>query len=301
VHSSFEKNNLYSDQPLLSILIPAYQYPQGVRNIINKLNNSYINQCEIIIFDDSLDDEVWEIIKMENKNNSNYIKYQKNTPSKGAAKNWNALLEKASGEFCLLMHHDEFPVNSYLVKNLINYIKNKNQFDVLVMDCLIYDLNFDNERHHVPFWLKTFVIKYFPNYLFRRNVIGPTSSLLVRRTMFPKFDLNLRWLVDVELYVRLRNNTSLWIFSDKIQIGSLYGRSDSITAKLGLERKAVLDFERAYLAKLYPTASIWLSNETGYIIRFFETFVWLLLRIFCRKLYIFLFLLVSIIINLLII
>lgn len=267
---------------LLSILIPAYNYPEGVHKIINQLMSLSLNQYEILVFDNSSDNRVKHVVEKNNKIGANQIKYHKNDQEIGAVPNWNALLDAAKGDFCLLMHHDEFPLGVDFVQRLLDTLVANPRTDVFMMDCILISPTGNKARRHVPTWMRQQIVHCFPNYLFRRNVVGPISVLVVRRSLFPRFDKCLLWLVDVELYVRLRTITNRWRICPELQVGSLLGRSDSITASISSNIDRLHIQELAYLDSKYPSAAMWVRSGTGNYFRALEATVWFAFRVVTR-------------------
>jgi len=271
----------------LSILLPAYKYRKGVRRIFSLLQPIPFADCELIVLDDSPDDEVEDEVARWHSETGMQVVYHHNRPALGAASNWNSLLDKARGKYCLLLHHDEFPLSDHFVPDLLQELRKTPDVDVIMLDCLL--LNFQNGRcrRHLPTWLRAFVLHRFPQYLFRRNVIGPTSSLVIRRTLYPRFDVRLRWLIDVDVYVRLLKAAKVLKQCPKIQVGSILGRSDSITTGLGASIPQIACEERTYLQGIHHTTSLWLGpvrNEPilHSLLRGSEAVFWKLMRVLIR-------------------
>ena len=80
--------------PVLSILIPAYNYADGVRRIVQPLLSEGRTDIEIVVHDDSTDDRV-EAAIAELAAFHSYLRYTRNVPAKGAVGNWNGLLQNA--------------------------------------------------------------------------------------------------------------------------------------------------------------------------------------------------------------
>lgn len=279
-------------EPLLSILLPAYRYREGVHRILSLLQPLPVADCELIVLDDSPDDEVEQEVVRWCSATGMQVAYQRNRPALGAAANWNALLGKARGKYCLLLHHDEFPLGGRFVMNLIQELRKDTDVDVIMLDCVLIDPQSGQFRRHLPTWLRAFVVNRFPQYLFRRNVIGPTSALVVRRSLYPRFDERLRWLVDVDVYVRLLKIAKRLRLCPQIQVGSILGRADSLTTSLGSSIRQIEREEQAYLQGIYRTTSLWLGpvrNKTllRRILRICEAACWYLMRVLTRILGIF--------------
>lgn len=268
---------------LLSILIPAYNYPIGVETILAKLSSEYSEDIEIIVFDDSSDNEVHNVCTTYNDAFYSFI-YKHNKPAMGATDNWNSLLDEAQGEYCLLLHHDEFPLSVNFVNKVIDTLSVNAAIDVLIMDLVRVDINTGFIRQHAPSWLRNLSAKYFPGYLFRRNIIGPVSTMVVRRSIFPRFDEKLQWLVDVELYVRLfKKRVNIKTVHD-IQIGTAPDRSHSITASLGNKVFRIKQRELEYLRDLYGDV-FWIKrfnwkNPVRLLLYLIESLLWFNFKVF---------------------
>jgi glycosyltransferase involved in cell wall biosynthesis len=259
MYNSTPTANKFARYPLLSILVPTFQFTEGFLRIIGNLNALDGEDCEVIVFDDSPDDSIRNTITNLPKSYSAQLTYIHNKPALGAVSNWNALLDSAHGKYCLLMHHDEFPIGDNFLGNLLKSLQENPDVDVLILDCILIDFKNGYNRRHLPMWLRKLVINRFPQYLFRRNVIGPTAALVIRRSIYPRFDVQLRWLVDVDLYARLIKAAKLICMCPDIKIGSMLNRSDSITKRLGSSIQRISEGERAYLRNTRGTNSFWLG------------------------------------------
>jgi len=267
----------------LSILIPAFRYAEGVQRILERLRSGAAIAYEIIVFDDSDGSEVLDTVTSWIAQTGLAVTYRKNSPALGAPANWNALIDAASGQYCLLLHHDEIPLSERFVDSIVGKLRRDSTVDVLVLDCVLVNDKLSRVRRHLPNWFRNFVITRAPSYLFRRNVIGPTSTLVVRRSLYPKFDMALRWLVDVEAYVRLFGTAKHVSFCPRLVMGSLLRRRESITSEIKPVLRELARKERDYLRERYPEAHVWLGSgrgsslSTGFL-RVCESVLWIVFR-----------------------
>ena len=275
------ENNKY----LLSILIPAFNCVDCISFIVSNLTSQSLVDCELVIFDDSTNQEVSDFVNQLRKDDTLgcRLNYHKNMPSCGPIYNWNSLLDCAQGEYCILLHHDEFPFSDNFIRELSYELLN-NDNDVFVMDCVLVDIKHMVTRQHFPNWFRKVVITYFPKYLLRRNVIGPVSTLTVKTSIFPRFDTNLQWHVDSELYFRLFNNKSSVRFIPTIKIGSSLDRSKSITSTICRDIKDIKKNEVDYLGNIYR-GNFWLKrscyNNWPYMVAYIlESAAWYAFRSF---------------------
>ena len=268
------------NEPLLSILIPAYSYPAGVARILGGLGQFDQALVEILIFDDSPDEAVGSVLRQDHQNE---IHYRHNEPPLGAPSNWNALLDAAKGRYCLLIHHDELPLSPNFVSRILVKLKESATTDVLLLDCILIEPKNGRNRRHVPTWLRKWVVAHAPAYLLRRNVLGPVSVMVARRAIYPRFDSQLRWLVDVDIYLRLFQMRPQIATCADICVGSILGRTESITAKLGSAVARIADQERQYLLEKHGKLAYWCSRAPSrrpWLL--LEQTAWLVMRVLLR-------------------
>lgn len=271
-----------SKTPFLSILVPTYSYPQGLERILNALSTLPID-VEVLVFDDSPSNDLKKIVGNFSQSISN-LSYQHNAQLEGvpfgAANNWNSLLDAAKGEYVLLLHHDEFPLGLNFIPSLRSILTVRNPPDVVLLDLLLVNEALQSLPRHAPKFMRWLITQYAPGYLFRRNVIGPTATLVIRRSMTPRFNPALRWLVDVDFYVRLSRASLRWAHAFPIQIGSVKRKTGSITNKLAHELSSIDIEERHELVKHYAQDRIWLGvGVFGMSICILELFLWALVRV----------------------
>lgn len=267
-------------KPLLSILIPIFKYPEGLKRILYGLNLKNSKQYEVLIADNS-DDDSAEIIINQWRNKSTFnISYYKNNPAIGPAQNWNKLLDKAKGKFSLLMHHDEFPIELDFLCKLCDKIEASPEIDIFILDCILVDLNSKSNRRHIPSFIKSLLLKFPASYLYRRNYIGPTATFVCRTKCYPRFDEKLIWLIDVDLYARILLTNTKYMYLPNIKIGSAIGRVDSITAKLSKSVNKIQESEIHYLFKILKIRNIWLNNNFfSKVVRVIELLPWTIMRV----------------------
>lgn len=267
---------------LLSILIPAYGYAEGVGKILSSLGGDQPDELEILISDDSRDEQVSQLVADISRQYQGKLLYRRNRPGLGAAANWNSLLEEALGKYVLLLHHDEYPLGERFAERALSLLSMAPEVDVFVMECVLKSSTGADVRPHLPEMIRKLVLKHLPSYLFKRNVVGPVSCLIAQRALYPRFDERLRWLVDVDAYFRLRQSTDRWRVCGELKIGSTLGRKDSITASIKGELKDIDAQERVYLSQKHPVARVWLAPRKYWIANALEFIAWVSMRVFTR-------------------
>src|SRR5437868_4342536 len=95
-------------QPLVTIGLPSYNRPQGLkRSLENAISQTYQN-LEIIVSDNCSDDalNIQELVESYIKNDSR-VKFYRQPQNIGAFLNFKFLLEKASGEYFMWLSDDD--------------------------------------------------------------------------------------------------------------------------------------------------------------------------------------------------
>jgi glycosyltransferase involved in cell wall biosynthesis len=267
-----------SNDILLSILIPAFNYYEGVKKIFKHLDLLSIpylwKNIEVVVMDDSTNNDI-EIQINSIIDTIECVRYVRNKPSVGACKNWNKMIGQAHGKYYILMHHDEFPLTEGFVAKAVQIINNNNNVDMVMMDCLLMNRSANTLRRHMPSFYRKFFFDIYPEYLFNRNFIGPTSTLIIKRSLHSNFNCKLNWLIDVEQYYNLSKKVNYWIFSKELKIVSFVDRDSSITNKLKNHVVKIHKMEYKYVLEKYAGILLW-SNKKFY--RIMEIMVWTAFR-----------------------
>jgi glycosyltransferase involved in cell wall biosynthesis len=124
----------------LSICIPAYNRPQWLKRAIQSIINQNISdKIEIIITDDSSNENCCQVSHQILESWVGKWHYTINKPRLGMTENWNHSIQIASGEYVLVLHDDDF-----LLANSINVIletieQYKNKYAVFLFGVNVVD------------------------------------------------------------------------------------------------------------------------------------------------------------------
>jgi GT2 family glycosyltransferase len=92
--------------PKVSICIPTYKRPDLLKVAIDSCSAQTFRDFEIVISDDSPDTRIEEMVRTISTEQP--IRYVRNVPGLGQAKNVNHLFSLAEAEFLVLLHDDDF-------------------------------------------------------------------------------------------------------------------------------------------------------------------------------------------------
>jgi len=233
-------------QPFLSICIPSYNSVELISRSIHSILKQSFNDFEIIISDDSTNEDVFEFYNLLKDNR---IKYLKHKSIINATENWNFVLKKAKGRYKMLLHHDDYFRNNLILEKIYNdFLKNG--------EMMVYFLNFINEDKFKKFYYNKFSMKQIfkhPDNLLYVNYFSTPSCLVLNQKVDLLYNEELKWLVDVDLYSRLfkKFNRIKFISNTSIVIGSGDERiTNTILKKDILEEFYLLTQKNIYKFKL---------------------------------------------------
>ncbi len=266
--------------PLLSILIPAFNRPDGIARIFEGLRALRASkQVEIRVSDDSSDDAAAQAISKLCAAFPGVV-YQRQTPPLGAVANWNFLLDQARGSYSWLLHHDEAPADGAALASSLALLASGP--DIWVLACHVVRRPGGPARLHFPPRWGAALLRRWPGYLLQRNVIGPPSALIIRSRCYARFEPGLAWQVDVEAYTRSRQAARSVAAWPGPGVVSYVDRQASITALLRPGLAATVQAERAWLnetAACRPAAGFWLTPSLpAALLRRLEPLVWAVWR-----------------------
>jgi glycosyltransferase involved in cell wall biosynthesis len=171
-----------SDNPLVSIIMPAYNAEKYIAEAIESvLNQTYIN-WELLITDDGSTDGTSQICSrylLVDKR----IKYIK-TLNKGVSAARNNGLERADGEYITFLDADD-TIPNYSIKERVEYLEEHNAIDAVHGEISIRDEFLKIEfKVFKPFYYKNLFKKvlrldsrlaFNPGYLIKRDKLGKTK------------------------------------------------------------------------------------------------------------------------------
>jgi glycosyltransferase involved in cell wall biosynthesis len=185
-------------EPLVSICIPAYKKPEFITRCLNSIITQDYKNVEIIISDDSPDQTIKAVSDKFSKDLN--IRYFHNSVPLKTPANWNNAIDKGNGAYYLLMHQDDWFASPEALGEYISAMG-------FTGADFIFGQNMgeDEEGNKVVFQNADVLPDLYssPGYLMVRNVVGPPSNVMVKRSIAERYGDGLIWLVDIEFYMRL--------------------------------------------------------------------------------------------------
>lgn len=207
--------------PKVSICVPVYNMEKGEyflkRNLESILSQSF-KDYEIVVADNSPDEALRGVVEsvLEGAN----FKFLKN-PEKGMANNTNFALDNASGEILKVLYQDDYFFAENSLQEIVNEFKPDTKW--LVTGC-VHDNNGE------------IYIRHLPTFSEEANTIGSPSVLALSREVEERFNPDLTWVLDLELYKRLFRRYGPPVFLNEVNVVIGLG-SHQVTNKLTMEQK----------------------------------------------------------------
>lgn len=186
------------DTSFISICIPAFQRAAYLERLLDSIESQTFRRFEVVITDDSPGNEVWELV--EKHKLKPVIRYFKNPKPLGTPSNWNEGIRKAKSEWIKIMHDDDWFSGPESLRVFAESVEKGNG--------LFYFSAYTNvlpEGRRITKQLRTTRLnrlKRFPGILMAVNWIGPPSVALFKKDDTIFFDSRMKWMVDIDFYIR---------------------------------------------------------------------------------------------------
>lgn len=157
------------DSPLVSVGIPAYNKPEGLRQTLDRITKQTYKNLEIIVSDDGSKSLENEMVVKEFQKNDSRIRFYRHDTNRGQIFNYNFVLEQATGEFFMLAADDDIFELFYIEECLevlkkrddvvavtmeVQYFSGNHYFEVFQESSAYYDMNLQSPDARVVSLIK---------------------------------------------------------------------------------------------------------------------------------------------------
>lgn len=193
----------------VAICIPSYKNVKSLRRLLDSIFQQTFKNYKIVVSDDTDTDEVQRLIQ---EYQTDKLFYHKNIMRLGATANCNRsiyLAQQFEPEYIKVMHHDDFFSFDYSLSKFISMLETEG---ASIAFSGTYQI--EGENRHERFIAPSDARKLQKDfrYLYIANVIGAPSATLVRNSHI-YMDEKLKWLVDLEWYIRIMRENSHFIYT----------------------------------------------------------------------------------------
>ncbi len=207
-----------ADQKLFSLCIPAYKHAEFLKRLLDSVVCQRFRDFEVVVTDDSPDEEVRKLCRQYEGQLD--LAYYRNPTPLGTPENWNEAIRKASGQWIKLMHDDDWLADENSLQLFANTLKTNSSSDFIFSAFRRIFLETGQAREIYLSSFRHRMLEANPLTLFATNVIGHPSVVLHRNDRRLYYDSKLKWLVDIDFYVRrLQAGSSAYIPMPLVCIG----------------------------------------------------------------------------------
>jgi glycosyltransferase involved in cell wall biosynthesis len=228
--------------PKVSICIPTYNQTKYLSKTLDSILVQGYKNYEIIITDDTKTKLIESLVNQYNFEGK--LKYYKNSVRLGSPKNWNQAISYATGDYIKIIHHDDWLTNANSLEEYVNLLDQNPTCDFAFSSSHVVFENVKEWIHSIS-EEQIAKIRKQPAYLFNGNLIGAPSATIFRNHKNILFDPNLKWLVDLDFYIRMLQQNSFLVYCKKPLVVT-FAAQGRVT-DLCLENKEIEIFEYFYV------------------------------------------------------
>jgi glycosyltransferase involved in cell wall biosynthesis len=215
--------------PGVSLCIPTYNQVDSLRKVLDSVAAQDFGDYEIIVTDDSPGDSISQLLREYSFKGE--VRYFKNSVRKGSPENWNQAIRHASGDYIKVLHHDDWFTESDSLSKYVSLLEDAPEADFAFSATRIVDYRDGSTRLHLPSAEQLERLRFEPTSLFMGNFVGSPSATLYRNSSMQWYDKNLKWLVDVDFYIRLLQGNNSFVYSREVLIATLDESPNSVTSE----------------------------------------------------------------------
>lgn len=214
---------------LVSICIPTYKQTEYLKKCLESILAQDFKDYELIISDDTPDDSIEQFLKTILKDHS--YSYTRNIPALGMPENWNSAIKKAEGRYIKIMHHDDFFTQPDSLRLMVEEIE-RLQASFLFCQTDVWYSKTNIHRIHKISDKQLSLLKTKPEFLFFKNMIGaPSATLCINNKAF-SYDINFKWLVDIDFYMQYLFSTQKVVHLNKPLISTAHDTVGQVTGSV---------------------------------------------------------------------
>lgn len=221
------------EQPLVSIVIPAYNNENTIIATLESIRNQSYKNIEIIIIDDNSKDKTLQLVTEQQKKD-NRIKIYHNSTNLGMIGNWNKCIQMSNGEFVKLVCADDLLDKNEIEKETGVMILNPS-VNLVESDTRLIDINGKKtgsfKRYHKSGLVKG--KKIARTSIIWNNFFGAPVNNLIRKSVLDKtgyFDEQFTYILDFDMWMKIACIGDVYIIHELLN--SFRIRNDSNTGNL---------------------------------------------------------------------
>ncbi len=200
--------------PKVSICIPTYNNLEQVKHLIQSIEEQTYKDVEIIITDDSTDNQIEDWIKETSTKGTvkclQHSTYQHNAKPLGHIYNWNEALHLANGEYIKIMFSDDWFTYPDSLERFVRMLDEDTSASFAFCGSMQVSSKQSYARCATDLFLEKFKEDY--RYLFTGDEVGAPSAVIYRACDC-YFDERSTFASDVFLFLRILKKNSHFVFT----------------------------------------------------------------------------------------
>lgn len=183
----------------VSICIPAYNQPESIKRLLDSIVVQKFSDYDVIVTDDSETGVVEDAISGVRGIKS--LRYYRNKSPLGSPENWNKAISLAQGEYIKIMHHDDWFFDENSLGEFVRAL-DQNPGASFAFCCSNNVTPRGDMSSSCP--SRSFLkrLQRDPRAIFPHNFIGSPSATIFKKNKEIYFDPKLKWVVDIDFYIR---------------------------------------------------------------------------------------------------
>lgn len=231
-------------QPEISCIVPAYENIALLSRCLMSILTQECVRMEVIVCDDSASRDASDLVNFL-ATRYPQLRYVNGPRSGNPVENWNRGLDEAITNHCVVIHHDEFLVDSKYLRKALDKLE-ATGLPAVIGRCSVVTIN---RRSRFALMQRLMLAINAPLWtLYAVNWIGSTAVVVFSRLNNPRFDASLVYLVDVDFYYRLLTSAQSVQFLEGISVVSLGHHAAQITAKCDVLNQSLKEARSTFLS-----------------------------------------------------
>jgi glycosyltransferase involved in cell wall biosynthesis len=236
--------------PKVSICIPTFGQVTYLRRTLSSISIQRYTDYELIISDDSPDDSV-EIL-LRSFDFGGRLRYNRNKIKLGSPENWNEAIRLADGEYIKLLHHDDYLVNQDSLQKFVELLDLHPNVGFGFCASLVYDVANGGKELHIVRAPMLADLRKNPVILFNGNFVGIPSVTIYRKEISFPYDIRLKWLVDIDFYIRVLLAGSGFCYTEEALIVATSNADHQVTKYCRDNETVELQESMLLFSKIFP-------------------------------------------------
>lgn len=235
--------------PLVSVIVPNYNYSQYLSKRIDSILNQTFGDFELIILDDASTDNSIEIIN-NYAQRDNRIRCIYNTKNTGSPfLQWKKGIELAKGKYIWIAEADDF-ADSNFIQTCLNYLRDDNLAFVFTQSFVVdeqdqildlYKLQYSEYDKIFGFYDKRKILNAF----IRENIVPNASAVLFRKDVYYEIggvDVSLHPNADWLLWFKMALYYNIFFCKEPLNFFRRHAKSVIASAKQATNYVQMYDF-----------------------------------------------------------